>query len=268
MTDNFFYRLREYYLKVAEVLRGDAEAASIFPNTSDIGGSRERVYESFLKQHTPSKCNVFLGGFLFDDNGNESKQLDIIITTDTAPRFNFHNKDGFGKSFSPVEGTLGVASIKSMLDKAQLEDALLGIASIPQTKSLEGRISILVTIGDYDDWSYKIIYATNGLEASTIMNHITSFYESHSEIPINRRPNIIHVSGKYVIIRATKGMKLYSYSTGEKEDMTVGTYRIIIRDADLQGIIWVLDSLQRKAVASTKILYSYGEYINKVNLLP
>src|SRR5206468_12178476 len=123
MPTNFFIRLREYYVKVAEVLRGDADAASIFPNSTDVGMSRERIYADFLKQHAPSKCNVFLGGFLFDEGGSESRQMDVIVTTDTAPRFDFHNRAGGGKSFSPVEGTLGVASIKSRLDKAQSFDA-------------------------------------------------------------------------------------------------------------------------------------------------
>ena len=43
--------------------------------------SRELAYAEFIKQHAPSKCDVFLGGYLFDDDGAESKQLDIIITT-------------------------------------------------------------------------------------------------------------------------------------------------------------------------------------------
>lgn len=268
MSDNFFYRLREYYLKVAEVLRGEADAASIFPNSSDIGISREKVYVDFLKQHAPSKCNVFLGGFLFDDDGMESRQLDVIVTTDTAPRFNFHNKDGDGKSFSPVEGTLGVVSIKSMLDKTQLENALLGIASIPPTKSLNGRISITITISNYDDWPYKVIYATNGLEGITIINHINSFYCCHPEIPLNRRPNIIHVAGKYIIMRVIEGVNVYNSSTKKKIELSVGTYHLIKRYADLQGIIWVLDALQINATASTQILYSYGDFINKVNFLP
>jgi len=92
MTQTFFDRLRAYYTKVAEVLRGEADATSIFPNPTDIGTSRESIYKEFLKQHLPSKCNVFLGGYLFDDDGAESKQLDIIITTDTTPCFNFANE--------------------------------------------------------------------------------------------------------------------------------------------------------------------------------
>ena len=100
-----------------------------------------------------------MGGFLFGENGDESKQLDIIISTDTAPRYNFHNSDGKGKSFGPVEGCLGVASIKSTLDKSQLEDSLNGIASIPKTQPIGNRANPALLIKNYEDWPYKIIYA-------------------------------------------------------------------------------------------------------------
>ena len=75
MPKNFYDRLRDYYGKVAEVLRGEADAASIFPNTTDVGMSREKVYVQFLIQHAPSKCNVFLGGFLFDEEGIDLSNL-------------------------------------------------------------------------------------------------------------------------------------------------------------------------------------------------
>ncbi|HYX72390.1 MAG TPA: DUF6602 domain-containing protein, partial [Nitrososphaera sp.] len=149
MPGPFFQRLRKYYLDVAEVLRGEAGAASVFPNSTDIGISRERVYAEFLKQHAPSKCNVFLGGFLFGEDGSESGQLDVIITTDTTPRFDFHNRQGMGKSFSPVEGTLGVASIKSTLNKNELENALKSIAAIPPTSPVEDRLTLGLTLTNY-----------------------------------------------------------------------------------------------------------------------
>lgn len=266
MGENFFIELRKYYLRVASVLRGEAEVASIFPNTTDIGMSREKVYAEFLRLHAPSKCNVFLGGFLFDIDGNTSKQLDVIVTTDTAPRFDFLNRDGGGKSFSPVEGTLGVASIKSTLNKDELEDALLGIASIPPTRSLEGRLSFTTQIMDYDDWPYKVIYASDGVKGETLFNHIMNFYASHSEIPVTRRPNLIHVSGKYVIIRAVPGLGIVSYS-GETKKVEMGQFYLFEKNSDLQGIIWTLNSLQQNAQASTDIFFSYNELINKVNLV-
>jgi hypothetical protein len=267
MARTFFYRLRDYYLRVAEVLRGEADAASVFPNKPDIGAARERVYADFLRQHAPSKCNVFLGGFLFDDDGVESKQLDVIVTTDTTPRFDLLNPEGAGKSFSPVEGTLAVASIKSRLDKNALEDALSNIASIPAMKSLEGRVNIMIKVRGYDDWPYKIVYATDGLDGETVLRHANSFYDQRADIPITRRPHMIHVAGKYVIMRAVPGMELVSTTGGPKETPQLGTYLLIVRDADLHGIVWALDNLQQNASASTHIIFSYGNLINKVSLI-
>ncbi len=106
MPKPIYERLRKYYKKVAEVLRGQASTSSIFPNTTDIGLSREGIYAELFRNHLPNKCNVFLGGFVFHEDGNESKQLDFIVNTDTTPRF--RPTPGFSKSFSPIEGTLGI----------------------------------------------------------------------------------------------------------------------------------------------------------------
>lgn len=264
MAKSFFERLKEYYEQIAKVLRGEAEAASIFPNSSDIGASRENVYARFLKQHAPSKCNVFFGGFLFDKEGNESKQMDIIISNDTSPRFNFNNSEGSGKSFCPVEGSIGVVSIKSTLDKKQLYDALKGIASIPPTQSLEGRVSFGTEIKNYDNWPLKVIYASDGLTGETMINHLNTFFEENNDILISRRPDIIHVAGKYVILKAEEGMRLKDVFTGEENFAEEGTYQLSTRDSDLQAIVWTVHGLQQNAAASTEILYSYDWLINKM----
>lgn len=268
MAGPFFQRLREYYLGVAAVLRGEAKVASIFPNTTDIGMSRERIYAEFLKHHAPSKCNVFFGGFLFGADGSESAQLDVLVTTDTTPQFNFHNQDGHGKSFSPVDGTLAVASIKSTLNKNELEDALSGIASIPPTAPIEGCVSFGLSITNYDDWPYKIIYASDGIAPETLLGHLNNYYLINPHIPIGRRPNVIHVSGKYVIFKAIEGMSVWNVNKHASEPLVTGTFRHFTQDSDLQGILWVLDSLQQRATTSTHILYSYTEVKNKVNGLP
>jgi hypothetical protein len=266
MPKDFYTRLRTYYLKVAEVLRGEADAASVFTNTSDVGISRERVYAAFLRQHAPSKCNVFLGGFLFHEDGTESKQLDVIVTTDTTPRFDFHNQDGGGKSFSPVEGTLAIAAIKSTLDKKELFEALDGIASIPATSSLEGRLSPIAELTGYEDWPYKILYASNGIEGPTIFDHINNYYLEHPEIPLYRRPHIVHVAGKYVIFRAVKGMKLHDRSRDIIEDVGIGKFQLFTSVPDLLAIVWALHNIQQNAASSTEILFNYSDIINRVML--
>lgn len=261
MAQSFSKRLREYYLRVAKVLRGEADAASIFPNSSDVGVSRERIYADFLRQHTPSKCNVFLGGFLFHMDGSESKQLDIIVTTDTAPRFDFHNPDGGGKSFSPVEGTLGVVSIKSNLDKKELHDALNGIASIPPTTALEGRVAFGVKISDYDDWPYKAIYASSGVSSVTLVNHIREFYRDNPTIPLSRRPNLIHVSGEYLVVRIGNRQHIES-SERSADEIQLGEFYALITEPDIQGLQWIINGIQQNALASTHIIYNYNGLID------
>lgn len=264
MSKPFYNRLKEYFEKVSEILRGEAEASSIFPNTSDIGISRESIYADFLKQHVPSKCNVFLGGFLFGEDGEESKQLDIMISTDTAPRYNFLNSDGNGKSFGTVEGCLGVASIKSNLDKEQLIDSLLGIASIPATQPLGNRVNPMIKIKNYEDWPYKIIYASNGLSSETILGHLNEFYIENSHIPISRRPHIIHVAGKYVIFRIKEGMSITN-PDGTTETIENGNFHIINTNPDMQAMVWTLDELQKLATATNHINFNYSAIINKIS---
>jgi hypothetical protein len=83
--------------------------------------------------------------------GDESDQLDVIVTSDTTARFDFHNQDGSGKSFSHTDGTLAVASLKSTLDKKELYSALKVLATIPPTGRLK-LASPLIVIPNYDDW--------------------------------------------------------------------------------------------------------------------
>lgn len=262
MPKDFYQRLRDYYQRVAEVLRGEAEAASVFPNSGNVGTARERLYERLLRFHAPSKCNVFLGGFLFDEHGNESKQLDVLVTTDTCPRFNFHNQDGSGPAFSPVEGTIAVASIKSTLDKKELEDSLEGLASIPATTSIAHRIPSDMFLSGYDDWPFKIIYATRGIQLRTLLGHLVAYYESNPSIPYCRRPNLIHVAGQYTITRITPAISAKDPLSGIEGEIPIGTFMGSTIDPDLVGIALAVDFIQVRASASSHILFDYSFLLN------
>lgn len=266
MADEFFKRLRQYYLDVAAVLRGDSAVASIFPNTTDIGMSRERVYAEFLRHHAPSKCNVFFGGFLFGCDGSESGQLDVIATTDTTPRYDFQNRGREGKSFAPVDGTLGVASIKSNLNKAELEDALIGMAKIPANGTFETTFGL--EINNYDDWPYKIIFATDGIAGETLLAHLEAFYSQRSDIGLGRKANVIHVAGKYVILRMTPEMGLWSTALGKPVDPKQASFYLFKKDPDLQAMMWVLQGLNERAKLSGHMFFKYGYMLNRIFGLP
>jgi uncharacterized protein DUF6602 len=201
MPKPFFERLQAYYLEVGKVLRGEAAAAAIFPNTTDIGTSRERVYAEFLRLHLPASCSVSLGGFLFNSDGQESKQLDILVVDDLAPQFNFHNRDSSEKTFASIDGCVAVASIKSTLDARELTDALDGFASLPEKLPLAKRQNPMVRIKGYDNWPYKIVYAKAGASGEKLISTLDAYFSGKPDIPTSRRPDLIHVGDSLCIVR-------------------------------------------------------------------
>ncbi|MEM8651263.1 MAG: DUF6602 domain-containing protein [Pseudomonadota bacterium] len=255
MTKPFFDRLAKFYEDTAKVLKGKAEIASIYPNTTDIGVSREEVYAEFLRKNSPTSINVFLGGFLFDAKGRESKQLDIIATAHSAARFELPIENGAGKSFANVDGSVAVASIKSTLNKSEIYDALEGIASIPPCSPLE-HVSNAHFVSDYADWPYKIIFGSDGIAREKLVKHIENFYEKNSYIPMERRPNLIHVLGKYTVIRPGKGYKTLSDKHPDGIDLEPNELFSSDTEPDLQGFMHVSYEMQKKANAVNKMVFS------------
>jgi len=262
---SFYDRLRKYYADIAIALQGEAAAAAIFPNGSDVGGSREQIYAEVLKLHAPTKCNVFQGGFLFHMDGRESGQLDVIVTIDTAMRFDFLNRNGGGKSFAPVEGTIGIASIKSNLTKEKLFEALENIASIPPMEPLGTRVNPLFQVNFYEDFPFKVLYATDGPSLETMLANLVEFYTAHPGIPLTRRPHIIHVLRKYVVVRVTPSLGFRSSKTGEHVEAMLGTFRPISSESDLQGLTMVLMALNENAMVASHINFTYEQVFNRVN---
>lgn len=260
MTEPFFYRFAEYFSEVGKILRGEADAASIFPNPTDVGTTREKIYAEFLRLHLPSSCNVVFGGFLFDQEGHESKQIDIIIYNDSSLRFNLYNKDGIGKSFSCIDGCVGAFSVKSKLDSRELIDSLENISSIPNKQPIEGKIPPILSIPNYEDWPYKVIYATDGIQLGSILETLENFYKVNNHISINLRPNLIHVSGKYAIVRIGEKGAL----TRDKTSIPPHTFYGIVEVSDVFALYNVISTIQRNAFASQLIQYDYLEMIDKI----
>lgn len=260
MPGIFFKRLETYFSKVGGVLKGEADVASIFPNSQDIGTSRERIYAEVLRQHLPKSCAVSFGGFLFDMEGNESKQIDLIILNDVSPQFNFHNPDGLGKSFACIDGCVAVASIKSTLNSSELINALDNFASLPDKVALkEGMHNILVTINGYEDWPYKIVYASDGIALNTAINTISSYYEKNNTVPNNKRPNMIHVCGKYNIIRVGKNA-----TTRAGAKIEENAFWGHPGGSDAYALLTTILGIQGVLSGSKEIYYNYWELLNKL----
>jgi hypothetical protein len=260
----FFERLQDYFAAVSEALRRKSEAARVFPNVADVGSSRERLYAEFLRQSLPSACNVLSGGFLFNHEGVESGQMDVIVTADTCPQFNFLNEDRQGKTFSCIDGTLAVASLKSTLTKATLHEAIANLASLPPKRPLtKEMVNPKVIISEYDDWPYKIIFAPAGESSEKIWDALTAYFAKHRSLVV-ASPNLVHVAGKYSIFRTgttpsqfVDGKVVPPFTWVEEADPT---------DASPFGRVIV--EIQQRLSASRHILFDYNEVLSKFWLPP
>lgn len=234
--------------------------AAIFPNPSDKGGSREAIYSEFLKKHLPSSCNILLGGFLFDLQGNESKQLDVIITNNTCLRYRLPVEDSI-KEFACTEGSLGVVSIKSDLDARNLIDCLKNLASIPPMQSLEGRINPVYTISNYEDWPYKIVYAHKGNSIEGLCNSLNEYYINYPDIPITRRPNLIHVNGQGYILRISAG----GNKTRNGKILVEHTFYPMNDTTNVYALMDAINKIQTRCVASSDIITTYSSMIDNIH---
>jgi hypothetical protein len=258
MPEPFYDRLRMYFRKVGEVLRGESDAASIFPNSTDKGLSREDVYARVLRQHLPADCHVFRGGYAFNDDGVESRQIDLIVTSGKALQFNFHNSDGSGKAFTAIEGCIGAVSVKSNLTVAELQDALRNLASLPEKPSIDGRRNPQYPVSGYDDWPYKIVFAFNGAPRKTIFDGLREFYSANPTIPPSRRVNLIHVAGKYGITQM--GQDVLERDLVAKK----GEFGYFEDDVDVNALLLAILELQTMSQDAGYILFRYDYLLAKM----
>jgi len=258
MTAKFLGRLRKYYADSVTELTAKAQEASVLSNPTDKGLSRERAYASFLKRFLPSACNVVLGGFVFNQQGEESAQIDIIVTSDTCPQFKLAANDKGEKSFACVDGTIAVAAVKSNLDTAELHDALKNIASIPQHSDSLEFPRVAISIPHYDQWPYKIVYAHAGVTAETLNEALSTYYQSNPCVPQNRRPDMIHVPGKYCFRRSSVELEY----NGRK--IPRGTFFHTTNESDAASVAIAVHHIQQALLAARHILYRFDTLYNNM----
>lgn len=263
MPKPFFTRLNDYYSNVGSVLRGQGDAAAIFPNPTDIGQGREHLYLDFLSQHLPSGCNIFTGGFLFNLTGEESKQIDIIVTSDNSIQYNFFNRTGDQKSFACIEGTLAVVSIKSTLDSAELKNSLDNFASLPDKEPLGTRCMPLLRIPEYDEWPFKIIFSLKGVSYDALLRTIHDYYEENPDVPMNKRPNLIHIAGMGAIIRVLSETQ----TTRDGSIIPINTFYPQPDPSDVFSLAYVQQKMQNYILASRFVLFNYLSIVDKLPIL-
>lgn len=257
---NFVDRFRGYLEATVRTLIEEEGAAAVFSNTTDIGQSKEAKIRDLLRLHIPRSAHIDLGGFLFDLDGNESKQLDLLITDSASMRFDFHNRDGGGKSFACVDGCLAVISSKSTLNSAELNEALENMASIPANTALSPHNSDQrLDLSSMKDGPVKAIIAQRGIDPHTLIRYVGEYYKRNPEIPVSRRPNYIHVLGRYCWVRDLNGLV-----NDQGEAVMPGQYCLRQKDPDLYFLCELLLFIEKLNRAHRAVWYDYTPIFSKL----
>ena len=263
MTDSrMFGAIRNHFASVASELHSRAQQAGILANPTGVGQQREEVYRSFLERHAPKVCDIFLGGYVFDVKGNQSKQADIIVTGSNTPRFKLSDGDKF---IAPLEGTIAVIEVKSRLDKRSLQQGLDFCLSIPQMPPPEGIVPPFVQYDEeaWADTPYKVVFAFDGIERSSLQEALVDFVKHNRDQPASRFPNMIHVLGKYAI-RKVHASQVRDRSSGEVAPDIRFAYHTFSRNADVLAMMEIINTIQHAAFASNHLKFDYSEWYGQI----
>lgn len=261
----FFERLVTYYQALSAKLRSTHAESAAFNLGSDIGTRREHVYMDLLKDHSPSGCRMFLGGYVFDEKGRQSSQMDILVVADSVLGFGYSIQDR--KGFAPIDGTLAVVSVKSFLNSSALVEALDSFANLPHARPLTER-ELLGSHQpqNYQDWPFKIVFAYDGVSKETLEQTTRDYYAEHPDVPYYDRPNVIHVLGKSFANRpvisneAEAGYRMIGFPI-EKFREDIIWYG---NDPDVLGFGIVLYNLQQLVTASRTVGFRYDLYMREI----
>ncbi len=265
MSENAFSDLAKYYGALAEQLASEAKQADLLRNPTAVGTDREEVYRRFLERHVPRLCEVFRGGYVFNLEGIRSRQIDIIVTAGTTPRFEMGSGN---QAISPLEGTVAVAEVKSNLNKTTLYEALDNFSELPVSAEPGRALNPSVKPPPLErlwDFPFKIVFASSGVGKTTLYRHLYNYYIDNPNTPQECRPSIIHVLGKFVLVRISSDMQAREPDGSVAKNQTqVGDYRWFDTQSDLSAMLFVFSRLQSNAFLAQQMIWKYDNMINPI----
>ncbi len=122
--------LLDYFKAYYDTLWAKYEQGRLLKSPSDKGRFREIVVSEFFEKILPPRFRVECGGEIIDSYGSRSRQIDVLIVRDDAPRIPM----SYGMVYL-VEGVFATIEVKSVLDGESLNDALENMKSVSKLRS-------------------------------------------------------------------------------------------------------------------------------------
>src|SRR3989344_678269 len=197
--------LIDYFQTEADDLDNVFNKNKRFTN-ADAGDLRENALLDFLSHHIPSRTRISKGGYLFDSNGNKSKQIDLLVTNNLTLQFS-QSSELSRKIFNCIEGCVAAVSVKTNLDKNSFYDSLDNLASIPLEKKF---IRTNANISNYESLLYKvpqkIIFAYKGQGLEKTINDLQEYYKNN-KLDERQKLDLLIVNNEYALARIAEGTK-------------------------------------------------------------
>jgi hypothetical protein len=123
------------------------EIRNTIRHPGEKGRSFENIVRAFLEKYLPKSLDISTG-FIIDSNGNQSKQMDIIISDATKTPIFFQDES---MRVLPVECVYSVIEVKALLTSEELQKVFDNMKSV---RRLEKKAFVLAP--PYDQFSVKL----------------------------------------------------------------------------------------------------------------
>ena len=263
-SKSVYVDMARYLAAVSDELKGEARQAAILENPSVVGADREEVFRRFLERHLPKGCEVFRGGYVFNIQGDRSRQTDIIVASGVAPRFQMGSG---GTAIAPIEGTACIVEVKSNLTTAALETSLSALADVLLIDKDSLKLNPTIKTGPQQSWDmpFKLIFAYDGASGDIVLKKLKEFYRRRLGIRQERCPSLIYVLGQYAIVRATSDIVVVeSNGTTDADQPDLGDYNLFKKDIDLLAMVRILTKIQQNLILANHMLVPYDTYQSKI----
>ena len=265
MPDDAYQAVSSFFESAAQQLLADAQQNATLDNPTAVGSEREASIRRTLVRLLPPSCEVLPGGYLFDFEGNASRQIDIIVLSGSTPRFAASH---IGQAFAPIEGTIAACEVKSRLDKERLTQALENFAALPVLQHPETALAPYIKKPNAEFWwdiPYKVIFAFDAIPPTLLCQHLNNYYQQHADVPQECRPSMIYVLNHYFVMRMTLGMTVHNADgTVAPDQPEVGDYHPLTNQPDTMGLVWLIAQLQERIFFANHMRWRYNQWVNQL----
>jgi len=194
--------LKEIFDEVSDQMKSDfIKAQKSLSHAGLKGDANEETVRKFLRQYFPKTLDITTG-MLVDSDGNQSKQLDIIICDSSKTPIFFQSGE---TRVIPIECAYAVIEVKAFLDKTELEKAfenMLSVKSLTKKAYFNQKGVIIHTHSlfgkEWDHWPMQhFVFAYNSTGIESVLTNLNSYQNSND---IHKRIDTICVLEKGVIM--------------------------------------------------------------------